>query len=58
MKRSVKGILKAFTEVSVVALPNPGKGVTRKSEQDKVTFNGNYIYTSGDIVRILIVLKE
>ena len=43
VKRSITGMLKAFTEVDVKALPNPGKGVTRRSEQDQVTFEGKLI---------------
>ena len=42
VKRSITGILKAFTDVDVLALPNPGKGVTRKSEEDQVTFKGKF----------------
>ena len=47
VKRSITGIRKAFTDVDVLALPNPGKGVTRKSEQDQVTFKGEFFNTFG-----------
>ena len=40
VKKAGKGIQKSFKSVETKSLPNPGRGVTGKSESDNVTFNG------------------
>ena len=45
VKAAGRGIQKSFKSVDTEALPNPGRGVTGKSESNKVTLGGKKTYS-------------
>ena len=39
VRKSVEGIQKAFKSYPILSLPDPGKGVKKKCEEDHITLN-------------------